>query len=246
MKRYLPLLLVVASMAAFWGFGLNTWVTLDAVVQNRDLLRGYVANHAAVALLGFAGVYAAAVAISFPGASFLTLAAGFLFGTFLGGTTVVIAATMGATLVFLAARTSLGEGLAAKAGPWLGKLAEGFAKDGFLYLLVLRLAPVFPFWLINLAPALLGVKLRDYVVATFIGIIPGTFAYAAIGAGLDSVIVAQKVRFDACVASGAKGCTLSIDPKSLVTPELVLALGGLALVALIPVALKFIRTRKPA
>jgi uncharacterized membrane protein YdjX (TVP38/TMEM64 family) len=111
-----------------------------------------------------------------PGAAVLTLAGRFLFGWFWGGLASMIAATIGAVLVFLIARTALGEPLAARAGPWLAKLRQGFQEGAFNYLLFLRLVPIFPFWLVNLAPALLGVSFWTYTLATIIGIIPGSFA----------------------------------------------------------------------
>jgi uncharacterized membrane protein YdjX (TVP38/TMEM64 family) len=243
LSRYLPALLIVAAMGAFYALGLHRYLSLQGIIDNREALAQAVAAHGVLAIAIFAAVYAAAVAVSFPGASLLSIAAGFLFGIMAGGTVVVIAATLGACTVFLAARTSLGEGMANRAGPFLARLRDGFRDDAFSYLLALRLAPVFPFWLVNLAPALLGVELRTYALATLIGIIPGSFAFTAIGAGLDSVIAAQKVSYDACLASGASGCQLTIDPSALVTHQLLLALGGLAVVAMIPIALKKWRGR---
>jgi len=155
---------------------------------------------------------------------------------------------VGASLLFLIAKTSCGETLAQKAGPWLSKLADGFQENAFHYLLFLRLVPAFPFWLVNLAPALLGVSLKTFIIGTFVGIIPGTFAFAYVGAGLDSVINAAQADMQKCLDlagnAGQKSCALSINPASLITQELLIAFGALGFVALIPVALKKLKTRK--
>ena len=180
----------------------------------------------------------------------LTITGGFLFGWFVGGLATVFGATVGATLIFLIAKTSLGETLSAKAGPWMQKLSEGFQSDAMNYLLFLRLVPAFPFWLVNLAPALLGVSLSTFVIATFVGIIPGTFAFAFVGAGLDSVIAEQRKVYDECLAgqaaNGGEACSFSLDPGSLLTPELLAAFAALGVVAIIPVILKKVRARRAA
>ena len=157
-------------------------------------------------------VYIVVVALSVPGGALLTITGGFLFGWLVGGLSTVIGATIGATIVFLIAKTSLGETLAAKAGPWMAKLSEGFRNDAMNYLLFLRLVPAFPFWLINLAPALLNVPLSTFVIATFIGIIPGTFAFAFLGAGLDSIIDKQREAYQACLGLRTGGLFVFHQP----------------------------------
>ena len=177
----------------------------------------------------------------------LTLSGGFLFGVWLGTFLVLIAATSGAVILFLIAKTALGEPLARKAGPALQTLRQGFAENAFSYLLFLRLMPVFPFWLVNLAPALLGVPLSIYVMATLIGIIPGSFAFAFLGTGLDSILVKQQQIYAECIEKVQKtgektDCTATPNPADLVTTEILAALGILALVALLPIVVKKIRS----
>ncbi len=133
-------------------------------------------------------VYVAVVAISFPGAGALTITGGFLFGAALGTALASVAATIGATLIFLIARTSLGALLAERAGPRAQKLRQGFQEEGFSYLLFLRLVPLFPFWLVNLAAALFGMRLLTYVAATAIGVVPATFVFAYFGHGLGTAL----------------------------------------------------------
>jgi uncharacterized membrane protein YdjX (TVP38/TMEM64 family) len=164
---------------------------------------------------------------------------GLMFGWLVGGAAAVVGATTGATLLFLIARSAMGGMLSERAAPWLTKLRQGFKEDALSYLLFLRLVPAFPFWFVNIAPAVLGVSLRTYVIGTFFGIIPGTFAFASAGAGLDSVIMAAKAEYAQCVAEfGMEACRLTIRGSSLVTKELLLALLLLGVVALIPVALR--------
>jgi uncharacterized membrane protein YdjX (TVP38/TMEM64 family) len=163
----------------------------------------------------------------------------------LGGIASIFGATIGASIVFLIARSALGDLLAARAGPFLSRFREGFQEDAFSYLLFLRLVPIFPFWLVNLAPSLLGVSFGTYVATTFLGIIPGTFAYALAGNGLDSVIEAQQAQHQSCLAKmgagGQESCPYALDPGALLTPELIAGLVALGLVALVPVAVKWFR-----
>lgn len=188
----------------------------------------FVEKHWFIASLGFVILYTVVVALSLPGASIMTLAGGFLFGVATGSLLTVIGATLGATALFLIARTALGDVLRRRAGPLLARMADGFGKNAFSYLLFLRLVPVFPFWAVNLVPALLGMRLVPFVVATGLGIIPGTIVFAAFGAGLGSV-------FDA-------GSELNL--KDALSPTLIAALIGLGVLALVPVVVKRIREKR--
>jgi uncharacterized membrane protein YdjX (TVP38/TMEM64 family) len=145
----------------------------------------------------------------------------FLFGWLLGGTLALIGATIGSALLFLAARSAFGHFLRDRVGGFSARLADGFRQDAFVYLLVLRLAPFIPFVLVNIAPALFGVKLRTFIGATAIGIIPAVFAYAWLGQGLDSVLVA------------ASDAGRAVAVSDLVTPEITIAFAALALVAIL-------------
>jgi len=242
-KRFLPIVILVSVAILVISQGWHKYLTLEQLVLNREMLTSYVETHLFLALAVFMTIYIVIVALSLPGGALLTVAGGFLFGWILGGASVVVSATLGAVILFLIARSSIGDVLAAKAGPWLEKLSQGFQDGAFNYLLFLRLVPAFPFWLVNLAPALLGVNLRTFVVATFIGIIPGTFAFAFLGSGLDSVIQAQQEANQACM-SGTEVCDFKLDVGALVTPELLIALGALGVVALLPIFLKKRRARQ--
>lgn len=245
-KRLLPLMIILAVAAAVFATGLHRELSLEGLVQHRARLSAFVEAHFLLALATFLGIYIASVALSLPGASFLTIASGVLFGGIIGGLVAIVGATIGATIIFAIARTAVGEALVRRAGPLAAKLADGFRADAFNYLLFLRLVPLFPFWLVNLAPAVFGVKLAPFVTATALGIIPGTFAFAFFGAGLDSVLAAQETAYRACIEAGSAGCKLDFNVKAALTPKLLLALTALGLAALIPVLLKRWRARSEA
>ncbi len=227
-RRLAPLALLAIAGGLIFGLGLDSYLSFEALRENRGLLTGFVASHMAGAALIFMLVYALATAVSLPGGAILSIAGGFLFGPWLGTAWIVIGATLGATAVFLIARTALGNSLRAKAGPALRKMEAGFQDNALSYLLVLRLVPLFPFFLVNLVPAFLGVRLGTYLVGTFVGIIPGAFVFAFAGAGLGSV-------FDGAEA---------FSTASVLTPEVIAALAGLAALALIPVAYKKLKARR--
>jgi len=227
-KRYGPLLLIAAAIAVFFVLDLGRFISFDALSDNRDALKGFVAENHIAAVALYLLIYAVAVGLSLPGGTILTVTGGFLFGSIFGTIWTVMAATVGATAIFMAARSALGDSLRARTGNAIQKLEKGFQENAFNYMLFLRLVPAFPFFVVNIVPAFLNVPLRTYVITTFIGIIPGTFVFAQVGAGLDSVFAA--------------GGTL--DLNSVLTTEIILALVGLAVLALLPIAIKLLR-RKP-
>lgn len=245
LKRLWPLLLLIAATLFAFAMGWHRYLSLQVLAENREALRAYIGANMALSLAIFVAIYAVAIALSLPGGAVLTIAGGFLFGWLAGGLASIAAATIGATAVFLIARSALSEVLASRAGPWLSRFREGFQEDAFSYLLFLRLVPIFPFWLVNLAPGLLGVKFRTYVATTVLGIIPGTFAFALAGNGLDSVVEAQQAHYQSCLAKmgveGQESCSYTLEPGALLTPELIAGLVALGLVALIPVAVKWYR-----
>lgn len=239
-RRFWPLALILAGMAAFYLSGLHETVSLATVIREHEALAAAVESNILAVAAAYAAIYVVAVALSFPGASLVTIVGGFLFGAVAGALLTVAAATAGASVIFLAARTSVGEALRARAGRFAGRLAKGFEENAFSYLLFLRLVPLFPFWLVNVAPALFDVRLRTYVAATAIGIVPGTFAYTLLGSELGGLIEAQEAANPGCAAAG----TCEIDVTALVTPGFVAALLVLAAAALLPVAVKALRQRR--
>lgn len=229
--RYAPVVFVAAGLALGYALGLQDYLSLGFLAEQREALRAYVdANRLWSALL-FLAVYIAAVAFSFPAASVLTIFGGFLFGWLMGGALVAVGATVGASIVFLATRSAFGGFLRHRVDGVLKKLADGFRDNAFGYLFVIRLAPVFPFFVVNIAAALFDISLSRFVTATFFGILPGTFAYAYLGQGVDSVLVAAQ----------ANGQEAQIS--DLVTRDITLAFFALAFVALIPTIVKQVRSR---
>jgi uncharacterized membrane protein YdjX (TVP38/TMEM64 family) len=218
-RRWLPLAALAALAVAAYASGLHRHLSLEALSAHREALQGFVAAHTVGSPLAFVAAYAAAVALSLPGALVLTLMGGFLFGPWLGAFWSVVGATLGAVAVFLVARTALGSALRDRAGPWLRRMEAGFREDAFSYLLVLRLLPLFPFWLVNLVPAVLGVGLPTYALATLLGIVPGSLVYASVGNGLGAVLD----------GGGQPDLGLVLEPQVL------LPLLGLAALALLPV-----------
>ena len=225
--RFLPLLVIAAALAGFFLLGLDDYISFTALKQNREALIAFVADHAIVAGLGFIVLYAVATAVSLPGGAVLTLTGGFLFGTLAGSFYVIIGATLGATGLFLAARSAVGDVLRRRAGPAVRRMEQGFRDNAMCYLLFLRLIPLFPFWLVNLVPAVLGVNLRIYVIGTFFGIMPGSIVYASVGNGLGAVFDQDSVP----------------DLGIIFRPEILLPILGLAVLSLVPVLYKRFKGR---
>lgn len=191
LRRYLPLLALIVAIVAVFASGVADQLTLETLRKNEAGLRGLIAENLPLAIAGFVAIYAISTAISLPGATVLTLAGGYLFGTWLGGAATVVGATIGAIAVFYAVRTSLGHALRERAeasGGRLKAVVDGVQAGAFGYVLTLRLIPLAPFWLVNVAAALAHAPLGAYALATLIGIIPATFIYSGIGAGIGELL----------------------------------------------------------
>lgn len=222
-KRFAPLGVVLLALAAFFALGGPKYVNIDTLRDNREALAAFVDGNFIMAIAGFIALYAVLVGISFPGASILSVFGGFLFGTVTGGFAIVTGATIGATLIFLAARYAIGDALSKKAGPYMQKFEAGLKENEFSYMLILRLIPLFPFFIVNIVPALFNVKLRNYVITTFLGIIPGSFVYASVGAGVGAVFDAGE----------------DVKLSGLMTqPQILGPIAGIILLSLLPIAYK--------
>ncbi|QQS14410.1 MAG: TVP38/TMEM64 family protein [Rhodospirillales bacterium] len=218
-RRALPFAVLLLAMAAVFASGLHQHVSFETLRTHRAALAAWVADNRVLGMLTYVLGYAALTALSLPFGFLATLVGGFLFGWIFGTLLTVVGATTGAVAVFLAARGAFGDVLRGRADGFLGKLEAGFRRDAFNYLLFLRLVPAFPFWLVNIAPAFLGVRLRTYALATFLGIIPGTAVFCSVGAGLGAV-------FDRGEAP---------SPKLVFEPHVLLPLLALAALSLMPV-----------
>jgi uncharacterized membrane protein YdjX (TVP38/TMEM64 family) len=222
--RIALLVLFVGVVVAFFALGGHRYLTLDTIKQHRDALLQFTQAHFLAAFaLGFL-LYAGAVAFSLPGGLVLSLATGFVFGKWAGTLLVLFAGTLGATIVFLAARYVFADAARRRLGAVGERINAGFTENAFSYLLFLRLVPVFPFFLVNLAPAFTSIPLRTYVVATFIGIIPGTFVFVNLGETLGRIDSLQ----------------------GLVSLRTLGAFALLGVFALVPVAIRKWRSRRPS
>lgn len=219
--RWIMLILLVIGIICFFYFHLYSYLTFTSLKKYHSILQQWTEQHYFLTILSYMLIYVLAVAISVPGAVYITLAGGLLFGP-IATLYVVISATIGATILFLAVRTALGEWLAKSAKGWIKKMEKGFQENAFNYMLLLRLIPIFPFWVINIVAALLDVRLSTFIIATLIGIIPGSFVYVMVGNSLNEVF--------------QKNQTPNLN--IIFTPSILLPLLGLAILAVLPVIYK--------
>jgi uncharacterized membrane protein YdjX (TVP38/TMEM64 family) len=232
LRRWLPLAVLVLVSVAVLASGAAQLLSLDRLLASRAWLRGFVDAGFGRALVAAYLVYVGAVVVSVPATLILTMICGFLFGIVPGALTAVCAATTGAAIVFAIGRGPGADLLRRSGGTRLARLADGFRRDAFGYIATLRLLPLFPFWMTNLAPAAFGVKMRVFVTATFLGLLPGAFVYAATGAGIEDVVAAHESAKAACLAGGGLACDYALSPRALVTPKMLAGLGMLAAFAL--------------
>jgi uncharacterized membrane protein YdjX (TVP38/TMEM64 family) len=225
-RRLIPVAVLLLGLALFLLLGLERYFSFEMLSENQAALGEWVARYELLAALAYVVGYGLVVAFSLPVAVVVTPLGGFLFGTWLGTALSVIGATAGSVAVFLAARTAFYDLFHARAGRTLARFEAGFKRDGFNYLLFLRLVPIFPFWLINIVPALLGMPLGSYALATLIGIIPGALVYSSVGAGLGALIAQGQAP----------------DPGVIFEWRILLPLLGLGALALAPVLYSHLRS----
>ncbi|PZO50706.1 MAG: TVP38/TMEM64 family protein [Alphaproteobacteria bacterium] len=224
-------LVVVLALAIFaaWRFGVFNYLNFEALRAQREALSAFVTEHLVLSFAAFIAVYVVVTALAFPGAFWVTILGGYLFGLVGGAVATTIGATLGATVLFVIARYLLADTLRARAGPFLKRLEAGFKDNAISYLLTLRLVPVVPFFIANVAPAFLGARLTTFVWTTAIGIIPGVIAYTWIGAGLGAA-------FDAGEAPDVASFARQLAPAFI----------ALALLAIAPAIYRHFKPPKPA
>lgn len=241
-KKFLPLIVFIGIFVLIWAIGLQNYFSFQKIAEYQTDLENYVDANFIYALLIFILIYIAATAFSLPGAAILSLLGGLLFGGIIGGFAIVVAATLGAISIFLIARTSIGDVLKQKAGRWMEKITAEFNDGAASYLLFLRLVPLFPFFVVNLAPALLGARLWTFAWTTFLGIIPATFAFTFIGAGIGSILATENEKYQQCITSGIANCEFEVSAAAFFSQELIIGLAAMGVVALIPVLLKKLKS----
>lgn len=223
----LPILMILAAAVAGAVF-LRDHLGFEALAANRDRLLTFRDAHYALSILVFVAAYAAIVALSLPGATVATLTGGFLFGLFPGVVLNVTGASLGACLIFLAARAGFAAGIAARldrSDGAVARLVRGLRDNPWSALLVMRLVPAVPFFVANLVPALAGIRLLPFAATTFLGIIPGALVFTSVGSGLGQVF-----------AAGGRP-----DLGVILEPQVLLPMLGLAALSALPMILKRFR-----
>lgn len=221
-RRVWILVGVAALFLAVRWSGLAAYLSLDTLRAHRGELTAWVSQHIILAGFIYVIAYVVAVAFSLPGAAFLTITGGFLFGTTVGALLTVTGATIGATIIFTLAKTIFGDDALDRFGGTAAKLASGIRRHAGSYLMVLRLVPLFPFFLVNLVPAFVGVRPSTFVLTTFFGILPGTIVFSLAGCGVGTIL--------------DQGGELTL--RSIMTPQIIASLVGLALLSLAAIPIK--------
>lgn len=228
--RHAPLaIILIAALIGY--FTLGDYLTFDTLAQNREALLEFRDSNFWLLVAGFVAIYFAIVAFSLPGAAVASVTGGFLFGLALGTIFNVLAASLGAMTIFLAARCGLGRSLAARMDASEGtvrKFKDGLRENEVSVLLLMRLVPVMPFFVANLLPALVGVRFGNFAWTTILGIIPGALVYTSIGTGLGEV-------FD----RGDRP-----DLSLLWEPHVIGPILGLCALAALPMIIKAVRGKK--
>lgn len=224
-KRWGLLIFLMILLGIFFYLRLHDYLSFSSLKAHREILFSWIDENFIEFLLSFIAIYIITVAISIPIAVFFSIAAGFLFGPILGTMVVVTSATIGAFIVFLAVEFALRDWMAQKTTKWLKIMKQGFKQNSFSYLLFLRIIPIFPFWVINIVPALLGVPRLTYITATFIGIIPGSIISVMIGDGLDDIFATDE----------------KPNLNIFLQPKIFLPLLALSFLSLLPIVYKYIK-----
>lgn len=236
--RWLPIAALILTSLGILVSGVARFLDLDTLLASRAWLSEAVSRNPAGAMATAALAYVGAVVVSVPASLFLTVLCGFLFGIVPGALIAVASASTGAAIVFSLGRGPASDLLRRRAGPRLAGLAEGFRRDAFGYIAFLRLLPIFPFWLTNLAPAAFGVPLRTFLLATILGLSPGALVYATTGAAIEDVVATHEAAKAACAVGDLARCGQDLTLRSLITPTMLAGLGALAAFALLSVGLR--------
>jgi len=226
--RWLPLAVIAALFVALIGSGALKRLSLHSLAEHRAALLHFVAQNPFESLAAYVGVYVLVIVACAPGLSVISLTGGFLFGPLVGGLAALTALNIGAAVVFLACRTAFGDWAAHRAGATMARIEAGFSRDAFSYLLALRLMPVAPFFIVNIAAGLARVRLPTFLLATLIGSAPSAFIFASLGAGLGRIFH-RHARLDASL---------------ILNPTVAPALAALAVLSMAPPAWRLWRARR--
>lgn len=222
LSRFIPLLIIVVLMALFYALGVNDYFSWEVFKEHRASIKRFVNSYPVTSPLIYSAIYALIAALSIPVAFLLSMIGGFLFPQPLSTFCVVVGATCGASILFLVAKTALHDFLKKKFATLIDKMRSGFQRNAISYMLLLRVLPIFPFWLVNIAPVFFKVTFTTFVWTTFVGIIPGAFVYTQAGRGIDAIFEGEG----------------SISFWDLLNREMVIGLIGIIILAIIPMVVK--------
>ena len=217
LRRFGPLAVIAVLFVVAFAAGLPERLSLEALRESGAELQAFAREKPVLCAVIYLAIYVGSVAVSLPGALILSLTSGFLFGP-LGGALAVTGATGGSTVTYLVFRTAFGDVLRRKPDAFLARMADGLRRDAFNYLLTLRLIPAFPLLAVNIAAGVANVPARAFILASLLGMIPSSFVYAGIGAGLGHIF--------------ARGGPVTIE--TLLSPRIYLPIIGMGVLAFLP------------
>lgn len=201
-----------------WFSGIYSYISLDTLKEHQNFLKTFVKENFVIASLLYLLLYFAIVSLSIPTATIMSLIGGFLFGQAVATICVVLSASFGACVVFLSAKFASRNSIKKGCGSWVQKMKDGFGENAFLYMLTLRLMPIFPFVIINIVSGILQIRLKTFFFGTLIGIIPGTYIYVSVGVAMEALLNRD-----------------NFTPEILLEPKIFIAMTGLGILALLPI-----------
>jgi uncharacterized membrane protein YdjX (TVP38/TMEM64 family) len=226
-RKYIPLIVILGLSCVAIFFDLHHYFKFETFKAHQKFLEQFIESNLVLSMIFYIGIYITVVALSIPGAAFMTIAGGFLFDQWMGTIMAVVSATIGACFLFLSARMASSDLLAKKAEGFAARMQVGFQENAFSYLLTLRLIPLFPFVAVNLAAALFQIPMRTFFVGTLFGIIPGSFVFVSMGVALQKVIN-----------------TPDFSPNLVLDPKILMAFVGLGALSLLPVIYKYFKRKR--
>lgn len=227
LKKILPVLFIAIFSVSAFLLDLDSYFSFEALKLHYQEIENFINTNLVLSIFIFSLMYITVVALSMPVATFMTIFGGLIFGQILGTILVVFSATLGACIFFLTAKIASSELINNTKQSLIKKMQKGFQENAFFYLLTLRLMPIFPFVAVNLGAAVFQIHLKVFFLGTLIGIIPGSFVYVSIGVALRKVI--QKPDF---------------SPSIILDPQILIALLGLGVLALLPVIYKHVKAKR--
>ena len=225
-RKYIPLIVLISIGCTIWITGIYKYISLETLKEHQNFLKNYVENNIIIASLIYSSLYFIIVSLSIPAATIMTLTGGFLFGQMVGTICVVLLASLGACSIFLSTKFAAKNSNKNTHGSWVQKMKNGFQENAFSYMLTLRLIPIFPFVIVNIVAGILQIRLKTFFFGTLIGIIPGSYVYVSVGVAMQTLLNED-----------------NFTPESLLSPDIVIALTGLGILALLPIIYKIIKKR---